>query len=83
MSEYINKPVKVTDVVEHKDGSATLQVECDPETFAAIFNVGFIALVEAGLESESNRSKKKKWQKCVSCGGPAQNDMCGFCLEEE
>ena len=74
--------IKVTDIEEHEDGSATLQVECDPETFAAIFNVGFIALVEAGLETESNRVKKK-WKKCVSCGGPAQSDMCGFCLEEE
>ena len=74
--------IKVIEIEEHEDGSATLQVECDPETFAAIFNTGFIALVEAGLETESNKVKKK-WQKCVSCGGPAQNDMCGFCLEEE
>lgn len=22
-------------------------------------------------------------QKCVSCGGPAKNDFCEFCLEEE
>ena len=44
--------IKVTDIEEHEDGSATLQVECDPETFAAIFNVGFVALVRAGLESE-------------------------------
>ena len=51
--------IKVTDIEEHEDGSATLQVECDPDTFAAVFNVGFITLVEAGLESESNRSKKK------------------------
>ncbi len=50
MSEYINKPVKVTEIEEHEDGSATLQVECDPETFAAIFNAGFIALIRAGLE---------------------------------
>jgi hypothetical protein len=66
--------IKVTEVEEHEDGSATLQVECDPETFATIFNVGFVKLVEAGLD---------KWQTCVSCGGPAQNSMCGFCLEEE
>ena len=68
--------IKVTDIEEHEDGSATLQVECAPETFAAIFNVGFVELVKRGLEDE-------KWQTCVSCGGPAQNDTCGFCLEEE
>ena len=44
--------VKITEVEEHEDGSATLQVECDPETFMAIFNAGFVALVKAGLESE-------------------------------
>ena len=44
--------IKVTDIEEHEDGSATLQVECDPETFMAIFNVGFVTLVKAGLESE-------------------------------
>ncbi len=75
MSEYINKPVKVTEIEEHEDGSATLQVECDPETFMAIFDVGFVTLVKKGLESE-------KWKTCVSCGGPAKNETCGFCLEE-
>tara|TARA_S200002703_G_scaffold103574_1_gene89833 strand:+ start:592 stop:768 length:177 start_codon:yes stop_codon:yes gene_type:complete len=44
--------VKITEIEEHEDGSATLQVECDPETFMAIFNVGFVSLVKAGLESE-------------------------------
>ena len=44
--------IKVTDIEEHEDGSATLQVECDPETFMAIFNVGFVALVKAGLDTE-------------------------------
>jgi len=68
--------IKVIDVEEHEDGSATLQIECAPEIFAAIFNVGFVELVKRGLENE-------KWQTCVSCNGPAQNDMCGFCLEEE
>ena len=68
--------IKVTDIEEHEDGSATLQVECAPDTFAAIFNVGFVELVKRGLEDD-------KWQTCVSCNGPAQNDMCGFCLEEE
>jgi hypothetical protein len=44
--------IKVTDIEEHEDGSATLQVECDPETFMAIFDVGFVTLVKASLEKE-------------------------------
>jgi|TARA_R100001463_G_scaffold70387_2_gene124031 hypothetical protein len=48
--------VKITEIEEHEDGSATLQVECDPETFMAIFNVGFVSLVKAGLETELDRS---------------------------
>ncbi len=44
--------VKIISIEDHEDGSATLQVECDSETFMAIFNVGFVTLVKAGLESE-------------------------------
>ncbi len=47
--------VKITEIEEHEDGSATLQVECDPQTFAAIFNMGFVALVKAGLETEKEK----------------------------
>jgi len=49
-----NDIVKIIEIEEHEDGSATLQVECDPETFAAIFNAGFIALIRAGLEKEKS-----------------------------
>ena len=45
--------VKITEITEHEDGSATLQVKCDPETFAAIFNVGFVSLIKTGLHWES------------------------------
>ena len=45
--------VKITEITEHDDGSATLQVECDSETFAAIFNVGFVSLIKTGLHWES------------------------------
>ena len=51
----MNDIIKITEIDEHEDGSATLQVECDPETFAAIFNAGFIALVKAGLETEGSK----------------------------
>ncbi len=47
--------VKILEIEEHEDGSATLQVECDPQTFAAIFNVGFVALVKEGLETEKEK----------------------------
>ena len=47
--------VKITEIEEHEDGSATLQVECDPETFMAIFNVGFVSLIKAGLETEKEK----------------------------
>ena len=52
MPEDTSKPIKVTEIEEHEDGSATLQVECDPATYAAIFNVGFVTLVERGLSHE-------------------------------
>jgi len=53
MSKDVNKPIKITDIEEHEDGSATLQVECDPDTFAAIFNVGFIALIRNGIAAQN------------------------------
>ena len=56
MSEYINKLVKVTEIEEQEDGSATLQVECDPETFAGIFKAGVIDMIKAVLEEEASKS---------------------------
>lgn len=29
------------------------------------------------------KDKANKERKCVSCGGPAKDDWCSFCLEEE
>ena len=36
MSKDVNKPIKITEIEEHEDGSATVQLDLDPETFAAI-----------------------------------------------
>ena len=55
MNKQMSDIIKITEIEEHEDGSATLQVECDPETFAAIFNAGFIALIKAGLETEGSK----------------------------
>ena len=51
MSSYI----RITDIEEHEDGSATLQLDLDPETYAAIFNVGFIHLIQKGMESDDRQ----------------------------
>ena len=52
----MNDIIKITEIDEHEDGSATLQLECDPETYRAIFNVGFVSLVKAGLDAEWDKS---------------------------
>jgi hypothetical protein len=59
MSEYINKPIKVTDIEDHEDGSATLQLELDPETYAAIFNVGFVYLIRKGIDNDTDIRRGK------------------------
>mgnify|MGYP006450833595 CR=1 FL=1 len=48
--------IKIISIEEHEDGSATLQVECDPETFMAIFDLGFVTLIKAGLEKEKEEN---------------------------
>ena len=53
----MSDPIKILEIEEHEDGSATLQVDCDPETFAAIFNVGFVSLIKTGLYWETDNDK--------------------------
>jgi len=47
----MNDTIKITDIDEHEDGSATVQLDLDPDTYAAIFNVGFVHLIMKGMES--------------------------------
>ncbi len=51
----MNNTVKITEITEHEDGSATLKIECEPAIFAAIVNTGFITLIKAGLELERSK----------------------------
>ena len=44
--------IEVVDIIEHDDGSATVKVDMAPEVFSKIFNVGFVALILKGIESE-------------------------------
>jgi len=43
--------IKVLEVTENEDGSAFVELEMDPDTYAKIFNAGFVHLIEKGLDS--------------------------------
>lgn len=47
--------IEVISIDEHEDGSATLELDLDKETFAQIFNMGFLELVRRGIEAEENK----------------------------
>ena len=47
--------IHVASIDEHEDGSATLELDLDKETFAQIFNIGFLELVRRGMETEENK----------------------------
>jgi hypothetical protein len=44
--------IRITELEEHEDGSATIQLDLSPEVFAEIFQAGFIALVKRGLKED-------------------------------
>ena len=50
----MSSDIKVTEIEEHEDGSATMQLELDPETYAAIFNVGFVYLIRKGIDNDTD-----------------------------
>ena len=43
--------IKVLKITENEDGSALVDLEMEPDTYAKIFNAGFVHLNEKGLES--------------------------------
>jgi len=55
----MSSDIKVTEIEEHEDGSATMQLELDPETYAAIFNVGFVYLIRKGIEQANPYLEKE------------------------
>jgi hypothetical protein len=48
-----NKDVRVSDIVDHEDGSATLSLDMEPSTYHMIFEYGFRQLIMKGLEAET------------------------------
>ena len=48
----MSNDIKITELEEHEDGSATIQLDLSPEVFQEIFQAGFIALVKRGLNED-------------------------------
>jgi len=48
----MSNDIRITELEEHPDGSATIQIELSPEVFQEIFQAGFIALVKRGLDED-------------------------------
>tara|TARA_R100001244_G_scaffold105948_1_gene78568 strand:+ start:491 stop:670 length:180 start_codon:yes stop_codon:yes gene_type:complete len=55
----MNDTIKITDIDEHEDGSATVQLDLDPDTYAAIFNVGFIHLIRKGIDNDPDTGRRE------------------------
>jgi hypothetical protein len=50
----MSSDIRITNIEDHEDGSATMQLDLDPETYAAIFNVGFIYLIQKGIDNDTD-----------------------------
>ena len=51
----MNDDIKVTGIVDHEDGSATLTLDMTPDTYHKIFEYGFIKLIMKGIEAEGEK----------------------------
>jgi hypothetical protein len=45
----MNDAIKVTGIVDHEDGSATVTLDLSPETYHKIFEQGFLKLIQRGM----------------------------------
>ena len=47
--------IVVTEVIEHEDGSATLQIDMDNETLTALLQSALLDAIKKGLEIHQSR----------------------------
>jgi hypothetical protein len=52
----MNNNIKIEAIEDHEDGSATLTLDLNAETYHKIFEYGFIKLIMKGIESEEKDS---------------------------
>ena len=48
----MNDAIKIIEITDNEDGSALVDLEMDADTYAKIFNAGFIHLIKKGLEND-------------------------------
>ena len=46
--------IKIVEIMDNEDGSASVQLEMDADTYHKVFNAGFVHLIENGLKGEEN-----------------------------
>jgi hypothetical protein len=49
-----NNDIKIVEITNHEDGSATVTVECSQETYNTVFDFGFVALLRKGIETDAD-----------------------------
>ena len=53
----MNDDIKVTGIVDHEDGSATVTLDLSPETYHKIFEYGFLKLITKGMDIDVSTRK--------------------------
>jgi hypothetical protein len=52
----MNNDIKIEAIEDHDDGSATLTLDLNAETYHKIFEYGFIKLIMKGIETEEKHN---------------------------
>lgn len=46
--------IKIVEITDNEDGSASVRLDMNPSTYHKVFNAGFIHLIEEGLKGEED-----------------------------
>jgi len=46
--------IKIVEITDNDDGSASVQLEMDSDTYHKVFNAGFVHLIKEGLKGEED-----------------------------
>lgn len=46
--------IKIVEITDNEDGSASVQLEMDSDTYHKVFNAGFIHLIKEGLKGKED-----------------------------